>query len=255
MDLQLKDKIALVVGASRGIGAATARVLADEGASVALVARTAPSDLAAELGGQAFAADITRAADVDRCVGEVHAAFGRIDVVVISAGAAQGGLFWELDDAVWEDAMALKFFGMVRVLRTVAPILRDQGAGSVVAVVGNLARQPGKRLMPGSAANAACLAMLRGAAEELAPHGVRVNAISPGPTRTDRWATLVGNLARSSGRSADEIEAEQFAQIPFGRISEPEEIARTIAMLASDVVGPMIGASVTIDGGMTKGIS
>ena len=254
MELGLEGQVALIFGASRGIGAASARALAGEGAVTALVARTAPDALAAELGARAFATDMTSTAEVDRCVRDVHAAFGRIDMVIISAGAAQGGLFWELDDAVWQDAMELKYFGMMRVLRAVSPIMRDQGRGRIVAVVGNLARQPGPRLMPGSAANAACLALLRGAAEELAPHGVHINAVNPGPTRTDRWTTLIGNLSRSAGRPAADVEAEQLAKIPLGRISEPEEIGRAVAMLASGALGPMTGASITIDGGMTKGI-
>jgi 3-oxoacyl-[acyl-carrier protein] reductase len=254
MDLGLRGKVALIFGASRGIGAATARVLAGEGAHLALAARGAPDALAAELGGRAYAVDLTAAGAADSCAAQVLVDHGRIDCVVISAGAAQGGLFWELDDAVWRDAIDLKFMGMMRALRAVAPIMRDQGSGSIVGVVGNLGRQPGKRLLPGSCANAACLALLRGAAEELAPHGVRVNAVNPGPTRTDRWATLMGNLSRSSGQSPVEVEADYVTGIPFGRIAEADEIARAIALLASDRIGPATGASLTIDGGATKGI-
>lgn len=255
MNLGLTGKTALLFGASRGIGAAAARTLADEGAHVFVTGRTAPDALAHDLGGIALAADLTRAGDAERAVAATVAARGRLDIVVVSAGAAQGGLFWKLDDAVWEEALALKFMGLVRAIRAAAPVMRDQRSGRIIAVVGNLGRQPAKRLLPGSAANAACLALVRGAAEELAEHGVQVTAINPGPTRTDRWSTLIGNLARASGRPAAEIEAEQLAALPSGRIAEADEIGRLIAMLASDFAGHVTGTSLTVDGGMTKAIA
>ncbi len=255
MNLGLTGKTALVFGASRGIGAAASRALAAEGVRVALTGRTPPEAFAAELGGLALAADLTRSGEAERAVAATLAAFGRIDIVVVSVGAAQGGLFWELDDAVWESALDLKFMGLVRALRATSPVLRDQGAGRIIAVVGNLGRQPGKRLLPGSAANAACLALVRGAAEELSDHGVQVTAINPGPTRTDRWTTLIDNLAASSGRSRDEVEAEQLANMPGGRIAEADEIGGLIAVLASDLAGHVTGTSLTVDGGMTKGIA
>jgi 3-oxoacyl-[acyl-carrier protein] reductase len=253
--LGLDGKSALIFGASKGIGAATARILSEEGAHVALTGRTPPEDLARQLGGLALAADLTRPGDAESAIGAVIAAQERLDILVISAGAAQGGLFWELDDAVWEEALALKYMGLVRAVRAAAPVMRDQRSGRIIAVVGNLGRQPGKRLMPGSAANAACLAFIRGAAEELADHNVQITAINPGPTRTDRWSALIGNLARASGRDPAEVEAEQLASMPSGRIAEADEVARMIAVMASDFAGHMTGTSLTIDGGMTKGIA
>jgi NAD(P)-dependent dehydrogenase (short-subunit alcohol dehydrogenase family) len=255
VNLGLEGKSALIFGASKGIGAATARVFSEEGAHVALTGRTPPEELAQQLGGLALAADLTQAGDAERAIAAVVGARGRLDVLVISAGAAQGGIFWDLDDAVWEEAMALKYMGMVRAVRAAAGVMREQRAGRIIAVVGNLGRQPAKRLMPGSAANAACLAFIRGAAEELAEHDVQITAINPGPTRTDRWSTLIGNLARASGRPAAEIEAEQLAAMPSGRIAEAHEVARMIAVLASEFAGHMTGTSLTIDGGMTKGIA
>ncbi|WP_164857268.1 SDR family oxidoreductase [Sphingomonas crocodyli] len=258
MDLKLAGQTALIFGASKGIGLATARLLAAEGAKLALAARSIDSFGADAPGGPdtlLLAADLTAPGDADAAVKAAVECFGRIDMLVVSAGAAQGGLFWELGDDVWETALGLKFFGLVRALRAAAPVMRDQGAGRMVAVVGNAGKQPNKRMLPGAAANAACLAVIRGLAEELAPAGVRVNAVNPGPTRTGRWDTLIDRLATASGKAAGDVEAEQMAGVPLGRISEPDEIARIIAFLASEVSGTITGTSVTADGGMTAAIA
>lgn len=259
MDLGLTGKVALVAGASRGIGAATARLLADEGARLMLAARDAayldglkrelaPADVAT------VSADFTQGDAARRAVEAAVQRFGRLDVLVVSIGAAAGGLFWDLEDQVWNEAFDLKFMGMVRLFRAAAPVMAAQGSGSMVAVVGNNGRQPHPRMLPGSAANAACLAVVKGLSEELAPHGVRVNAVNPGPTRTGRWDTLMRNLSASSGRSVRDEEADQLARIPMGRANTPEEVARLVAMFASDRVSTLTGASVTVDGGATKGL-
>lgn len=259
MDLNLSGKVALIFGASRGIGQATADLLHAEGAKLALVARSTMSFAPADIPGGAatllLAADLTQVGAAEAAVKAAIERFGRLDILVVSAGAAQGGVFWELDDTAWEAAMALKFHGMIRALRAAAPVMQQQRAGRIVAVVGNGGKQPNKRMLPGAAANAACLAVVRGLAEELAPSGVQVNAVNPGPTRTDRWNTLIGGLAASSDRPPADIEAEQFAGIPLGRINTAQDVAKIIAFLASDASGTITGTSVTADGGMTAAIA
>lgn len=254
MNLGLEGKVVLVTGASRGIGAATARLLKAEGALLALSARQPESldAMAKELDAFAIPADLTVSADADRAVAATVEKFGRIDVLVVCAGAAKGGLFWEIDDATWQTSFDLKFFGMVRLLRAAAPVMAKQGFGSIVVVVGNNGRQAHPRMLPGSAANAACLAVVKGLAEELAPSGVRVNAVNPGPTRTSRWTNMIADMARASGRSEAEVDAEQLSRIPNGKITEPEEVARMVAMMASDTMASLNGAAITIDGGATK---
>lgn len=261
MDLGLSDRIVCVVGASKGIGAAAAQVLADEGAHVVLMARdvgaleTLRSKLMAE-GRQAHVVpiDLLDAAAVARAFADVEARIGPIDACVVSAGAAQGGLMWELQDPVWEEAMALKFMGMMRVLRTLAPLMQARQRGRIVVVVGNNGRQPGARMLPGSAANAACLAVIRGLAEELAPDGVSINALNPGPTRTGRWDRLIAGLAGSSGQSAEDVERAQLKAMPRGRIGEPEEMGRLAAILCSELAEMVTGSALTADGGATKGL-
>lgn len=257
MDLALAGRTGLIVGASRGIGAATARVLAGEGMRLVLSSRDADgtlANLAAELSATTIAADMTVAAMAEDLVTRTVARLGRLDTLVISIGAAGGGLFWDLHDDVWNEALALKFMGMVRLLRAVAPRMKAQGSGSIVVVVGNNGRQPAARMLPGSAANAACLAVIKGLGDELAPDGVRVNAVNPGPTRTSRWDGLMADLAQQSNRPIGVFEAAYLGAIPSGRINTPEQVARLIAVLASDVAYGMNGTAITIDGGATRGL-
>ena len=108
--------------------------------------------------------------------------------------------------------------------------------------------------MPGSAANAALLAVTKGLGEELAPHNIVVNAINPGPTRTERWVTLMNRLAQNSGRSVADVESDYTRQIPLARLAEPEQIAGLIVFLASDRAANLVGASLTADGGWNRGI-
>ncbi len=262
MDLNLKDKVALITGASRGLGAATAAVLAAEGAKLVLSARdndalrSQASELEKAHGTPCLIveADLTQPESCDAVVKTALDQFGRIDILVNSAGASQGGLFWELNDQVWHDSFELKVMGTIRMLRAVVPAMLDQKYGRIVNIVGNTGLQPSPRLLPGASANAALLAITRGLGEELAPHGVVVNALNPGPTRTERWTTLMDRLAESSGRSVAEVEADYTDQIPMGRLGEPEEIARIAAFLASDMAANMTGSTVTADGGWTKGL-
>lgn len=256
MDLGLKGKYIAIIGASRGIGAASARAIAAEGAIPILMARpsAALNDLALELKAPKIAIDASDSTKVAEAFTQVSQAYQTLDGCIISVGAAQGGLMWALDDRVWQDAMDLKFMGTLRVLRAIAPMMQAQGHGKIVVVVGNNGRQPHPRMLPGSAANAACLALVRGLAEELAADGVSINALNPGPTRTDRWDRLIANMATAEGRPASEIEARQLATMPRGRIAEPEEMGRLAAILCSDLADMVTGSALTADGGATKGL-
>ena len=262
MDLGLKNKVALITGASRGLGAATAEALAEEGASLVLTARDTESlnaqaeRLGSANGVKAVAvpADLTKEDAANQVVNTALDAFGGIDILVNSAGASQGGVFWELSDQVWQDSMDLKVMGTVRMMRAVIPGMIDRKGGRIVNIVGNTGMQPSPRLLPGASANAALLAITRGVAEDLAPHNIVVNALNPGPTRTERWTTLMDRLAESSGRSVADVERDYTEQIPMDRLASPAEMGRLAAFLASEKAANMTGACLTADGGWTKGI-
>ena len=263
MDLGLKGKVAMVTGASSGIGRESARVLAAEGTKLMLVARSKDKldAVAAEIAAAfkvetaVFACDLTEQDAADRAVAATLAHYGRLDVAVCSAGASANGIFWEIPDAVWEASFRLKFMGTVRTLRAALAPMREQKSGRIVVIAGNLGRQPSPRGLPSAFANAALLAVVKGAADEVAAQGIFINAVSPGLTRTPRFEERIAAQVKATGKTAEQIEHEMTAPVPSGRVSEADEIARTVAWLASPVAGHVTGTNVTVDGGHTRGVT
>jgi len=263
MDLGLKGKVAMVTGASSGIGRESARTLAAEGASLMLVARSEEKlkAVAAEIGAKSgvevaiFSCDLTVPDAADRAVAATLARFQQLDVAVCSAGASANGVFWEIPDAVWEASFQLKFMGTVRTLRAALAPMRERGSGRIVVIAGNLGRQPLPRGLPSAFSNAALLAVVKGLADEVAARGIFINAVSPGLTRTPRFEERVAAQIKATGKTAEQIEHDMTAAVPSGRISEADEIARTVAWLASPAAGHITGTNVTVDGGHTKGVN
>ncbi|MFP5460478.1 MAG: SDR family NAD(P)-dependent oxidoreductase [Gammaproteobacteria bacterium] len=255
MDLELKGKVALVTGASKGIGLACAAALAREGAVVVGVSRSeanlaqACASLAAQgLDMHAVAADLTDAVAASRLVDEAWARFGAIDVLVNSAGAARRYAPDELDPAAFRQAMDAKYFSYVHVMEPVARRMAARGQGSIVNVIGQGGRQAGVMHIAGGAANSALMLATVGLARAYAGKGVRVNAVNPGLTRTSRIDEGLDASARASGRSREALLEDELARIPMGRLAEPAEIADAVAWLASSRASYVSGAIVPMDG-------
>ncbi len=262
MDLQLNEKVALITGATGGLGAACALELAREGATLFLCARTESDleELATELGkagcdsARWLAADLTSPEAAGTVAASAEKAFGRVDVLVNCAGASAGGLFWEIPDSVWEQSMALKFMATIRMIRAVLPGMVERRYGRIVTLVGNSGREPDPRMLPGAAANAGLLAVTAGLAREVAEHGVVINAVNPGPTRTGRWEGMMESFAARSGKTPEEEEQSFLNAIPQQRLGTTGEIARLVAFLASDAAPHVTGRSITADGGASRAI-
>jgi len=263
MDFKLKGKTAIISGGNKGLGAASADALAAEGTNLFLTARNVDQleDIACRMRDshgvevETLAGDLTAHETADLVAKSALQRFGRIDILVNSAGSSQGGVFWEMPDSAWEDSLALKFMGTIRMMRAVIPAMREQHNGRIINIVGNLAKQPDPRLLPGAAANAGLLAVTTGLAQEVAADGIIVLAINPGPIRTERWNTLMENLAAQRKTSVEAIEAGFIEEIPMNRLGEPEEIGRIVAFMASDIAANMTGTSLTADGGWIKGLA
>ncbi len=263
MELNLSGKIAVVTGGNRGLGAASAEALASEGTQLFLTGRDAgklqqtANKISGKFGANVatLAADLTDATGAEAIANAALEQFGRIDILVCCAGSSQGGLFWEIPDQVWIDSLNLKFLATVRMIRAVIPGMRERGYGRIVPIVGNTGKQPSSKLLPSAAANAALLAVIKGLADEVAGDGVVINAVNPGPTRTERWNNLMSNLAESSGRTVGSVEGDFINKIPMSRLGEPEEIARLVTFLASDAAANMTGTSITADGGWTQSLA
>ena len=262
MKTELAGKVAMVSGASKGIGAAVARALAAEGAHVSICARSEPllRDLSTGIERMhgvrclPVMGDLSRGEDIQRWAAATVESFGGVDVLVNNAGAIQGGPFLEMPDAAWLDSWQLKLFGYIRVAREVFPHLIRRGGGRIVNVIGVAGVQPLANYMAGGAANAALLNFTKALSQEGAPHGIRVNGVNPGPIRTDRWDGMVARWAETKRLPPEAIEAELLADVPLKRPGTPEEVANLVVFLASDLASYITGVTVAIDGGMTRTI-
>jgi len=264
MDLNLYGKIAIVTGGSSGIGFACAKTLFDEGANVVIAAHEGVEEAAdliqkaTSVEGKAgvipVKSDLSIAGQAKEVVNKAIDSFGKIDILVNCAGAARAGAFLELTDQDFLDAWNLKLLGYIRMVKQVVPHMMRQKDGRIINIVGAAAKTPSATFLTGSTANAALINFTRGISKELAPHNIRINAISPAPTETERAKRLAEQTAKARGVSIEVVMAESTQSIPIGRMIKPEEIASLAAFLLSDLAASITGAEVLIDGGLTPGI-
>ena len=262
MDLKLKGKTALVTGGSEGIGKGIALTLAKEGVDVAICARRmeplkAAADEIAKATGRKIVpitADLRSDADAKKFVSEGHKALGRVDIMVNNAGSAAGGVIEHLTEDDWEKGLQLKFMGYVRCLRYVLPIMREQGGGRVVNLIGNDGVKPSYWEVAPGAANAAGQNLTMSLAGQYGKHGISFCAVNPGPVRTERWAGLVQAMSRDMGIPYEQADKLAPSAIPLGRIAEVDEVAALVVMLASPLAHMVNGTQIEIDGGQEKAL-
>ena len=262
MELELKDKVALVTGASKGIGRAVALALAREGARVALCSRKASDlqDAAARIrqatGAEALCVpgDLSSLAGVEAAVKTTHGRLGRIDILVNNAGAIRGGDFLTIPDAQWSEDWSLKLLGYIRMARAVFPLMQAQGGGRICNVVGAAARNPTPAYLTGGAANAALINFTKGLADLGGPSKILVTAVSPAATATDRWNDMIKERSVATGKSEDELQADAAKAYALGRIATPEDVADLVAFLVSARGSFLTGICITVDGGATRGV-
>jgi NAD(P)-dependent dehydrogenase (short-subunit alcohol dehydrogenase family) len=252
MDLQLAGKRALITGGSKGIGRATAEILAEEGMDVVLVARDqATLDEAAasvrarrQVQVSTIAADLSREDEVLR----VAAAAGPIDILVNNAGAIPPGNLLAVGNETWRRAWDLKVFGFISLCRAVYPVLAARGGGVIVNVIGAAGEKFPPGYIAGAAGNAALMAFTRALGHDCQKDNIRVVGINPGATETSRQETLLRHRALEKFGDPERWR-EMNAGQPFGRIAMPAEIGWAVAFLASARSGYTTGTILTIDGG------
>lgn len=246
----------LVTGASKGIGLACAHTFANTGARVAIVSRSqdnldkALGTFAAGLHRPvAIAADLRDPAQAARAVEQAHARLGEIDVLVNSAGAAKRYAPADLDAQAWRDAFDAKFFSYIYVVDIVVKRMAARGRGAIVNIIGAGGKTASTAHIAGGAANAALMLSTVGLASAYGPQGVRINAINPGATLTDRVQAGIEVESKMTGASPDKLLADANARIPLRRMGKPEEVAAVALFLASDAASYVTGAIVPMDGG------
>ena len=255
MDLGLKGKVAMVTGASRGLGRAMARALGDEGVKVSICARgedqleSAAKELrAAGIEVLARATDITKSAEAEGWVTETTERFGGIDVLVNNAGAARPGALSELSDQVWREAFELNFFAAVQLTRMAAAKMQTRGGGVIINISSIYGRESGGPLTYNSS-KAAMISFTKMLARELAPSGVRINSIAPGSIfyQGGSWER---RFKENPAFERDFISHET----PAGRLGRPEEVAYAVVMMASPLASWINGACLPVDGAQGRSL-
>lgn len=255
MDLKLNGKRALVTGASSGLGFATARLLAAEGARVVLNGRD-PDKLARaarEIGAKGVSGDLAEAGTPERVVAEAADILGGIDLLLVNAGGPPPGTFESFDDEAWAKAVDLCFLSAVRLIRAALPHLRRSEAASVLTVTSVSVKQPIPNLILSNSVRAATVGLTKSLALELGDKGIRFNSILPGWTATERATKLLASSAAAKGTTVEAELAERARDFPLGRMATPEEFAAVAVFLLSPAASYVTGSMIAVDGGAYKG--
>jgi len=261
MDLGLKNLRALVTGASKGLGYATALGLAREGARVAINSRdqkvlnAAAESISSEtkIEVHALPGDLTKADVPAKIVSEAAKVLGGLDLLITNSGGPPPGPFEDFDDKDWDNALDLVFHSHLRLIRAALPHLRESKAASVLTVTSISVKQPVPNLILSNAGRAATVGLTKTLALELGPEGIRLNSILPTWTETQRIDELMSQRAMDKGTTVEEEFAAQSEASPLGRMGRPEEFANAAVFLLSPAASYITGVMLTVDGGMYKG--
>jgi 3-oxoacyl-[acyl-carrier protein] reductase len=262
MDLKLSGLRALIAGSSKGLGFATARLLAMEGVSVALNGRyadrleVAAEKLEGETGMQVLAlvGDVTDPEVPARLVAQVVEKFRGLDLLVTNSAGPPPGKFETFDDATWAKAVDLSLMCHVRLIRAALPYLRQSRAASVLTMTSYTVKQPVPNLVLSNSVRLATIGLTKSLALELGAEGIRFNSILPAWTETERIVELLEDRARTNKTTLEQEGAKQARESVFGRMGHPEEFAKAAVFLLSPAASYITGAMLNVDGGMIKGL-
>lgn len=258
MDLGLKGKVAMVAGASRGLGYAVAEALAREGARVSIASRDeqAIKAAAARIGGDvlAVAVDVRSADAIRRWAAGTEERFGGVDLLFTNSGGPPAGAAISFDDVAWQDAAELLLFSTLRMVRAAVPLMQARGGGAILMSTSSSVKEPIPNLGLSTVLRASVSALAKTLAIELAPSKIRVNQIIPGRVDTDRVRQLDQIAATKQGVTPEQAKQKSVATIPLGRYGVTDEFGRVGAFLLSDAASYITGATVQVDGGVIKSV-
>jgi 3-oxoacyl-[acyl-carrier protein] reductase len=261
MDFGLKGKVAMVSGASRGLGFAVAEALALEGAFVSVSSSNQASidDAAKRLASSgthvlAAAVDVRNAAQIESWTKQTIDKFGGVDLLFANAGGPPAGAALSFDDAAWQNAIDMLLFSTIRMIRAVVPSMQTRGGGSILVTTSSSVKEPIPNLALSTVIRAGVSALAKTLSLELAPDKIRVNQIIPGRIDTVRVRHLDEINAKKQGITVEQSKTKSVAAIPMGRYGEPPEYGRVGAFILSDAASYMTGATVQVDGGAIKSV-
>jgi len=258
MELGLKGKVAMVAAASKGIGLATAKMLAAEGCQVSICARNEETLEAAtaEIGEdtRSYVVDVTDADDLAWWVEQTQTDLGPVNILVTNTGGPPAGALSAITDEQWQSGFDSTLMNIVRLTRLVREDMIGANWGRIVHITSLVAAEPSPMLPISSTLRSGINALAKLQSTELAPHGITVNTVLPGNTLTDRQRHLANIRSEKEGITPEEALEKQGAEVPVGRLATPEEIAAAVTFLCSVPAAYITGTSLLVDGGLTKGI-
>ena len=256
MDLQVKDQVAIVAAASKGLGKSATMALAQEGARLAICARsevldTTADEIRSEFGAEVLAVrtDLTQRDQVDAFVKQTLDHYGQIDILIVNSGGPPPGDFMDLAIEDWEAGVQTTIMSTLYLCYAVIPHMLERGSGSIVATQSYSVKHPVGRLITSNSLRMAVIGLMKSLANELGPHGIRVNTINPTFTWTDRVEQLMNDAAEANQTSVDEEIRKRTSAIPLGRMGRLDEYGKTIAWLASPAASFVHGHALMFDGG------
>ena len=260
MDLMLNSKVALVCAASRGLGYATALTLASEGAKLAICSRynenikTAAAQITKATGAVVLpvVADLSKSVDIMHFVEKTVGEYGTIDVALINTGGPKPGNFLDLDPGDWESAIGLTLQSVVELAYAIIPVMRAQQQGSLLVNTSITVKEPLDNLILSNSIRMAVIGLVKSLSNEVGPDNIRVNAIAPGWTRTERVDQLIKVRTDNSGRSIEDEIAQITANVPLRRIGSPVEYGKVATFLLSQAASYITGVTLLVDGGMSS---
>ena len=262
MDLGLKDRVAIVAASSQGLGKAVALGLAREGAKLAICARTESTlsrtaeEIRKETGVEVLAApvDVTDYDQVRSFISETNDRFGRVDICVTNAGGPPAKPFSETTVEDWQDEVNLNLMSTLYFVREVLPLMQKQKWGRVISITSLSVKQPVDNLVLSNSVRSAVSGLMKTLSNEYGQDNILINNVCPGYTLTARLEELSGRLAKAEGVDSNEIQQRWAKQVPLRRVGRPEEFANAVVFLASECASYVTGVSVSIDGGLVRGI-
>jgi 3-oxoacyl-[acyl-carrier protein] reductase len=260
MDLGLKDKRAFIAGSSRGLGFACALTLAREGCQVVINSRheeklnAAVEKIIRETGAHAYAVagDVSKAPEADELIASAVELLGGLDILITNAGGPPSGSFEIFDEETWQKAVDSSFMSHVRLIRATLPHLRKSSTPSVLTVTSYTVKQPVPNLVLSNSIRAATVGLTKSLALELGRENIRFNSIMPGWTQTERVIELMTFRAQNNCTTIEEEIARQTAEIPLGRMGQPQEFANAAVFLVSPAASFIHGVVLAVDGGVIK---